>query len=302
MNPRQLKWAAAALLVAVIVWIVSEQTSEQPDDRETGRVMPEQVEGVDRIVFGSSTDEVTVMRNGTTWTVNGFTIDNARLATLLTALQDSADSEIVATSAALHGRMGVDGTGTTVTFFRGNDLVATVLFGNRGADNSSMYARNSGEDLVYRYDGSLTQLVELRVNDWRSKVLADVPVATIDRIEVDRAGETYALFRQGESWALSSGAPIDSAKVAMMVVRFQPLQARRIAKDEHRDLADFRTPERRITLFDAAGGTLAAIVYDSLPGEDGFAVHTRGDDTVYHMPRWNIDQIMPPEEMLQASD
>jgi len=51
MNPRQLKWAAAALLVAVILWLVSEQTAEQPDDRETGRVMPEQVEGVNRIVF-----------------------------------------------------------------------------------------------------------------------------------------------------------------------------------------------------------------------------------------------------------
>jgi hypothetical protein len=264
--------------------------------------MPEQVEGIDRIVFASSTDEVTVMRSAAMWTVNGFTIDNARLTTLFTALQDSTDSEIVATSAAVHRRMGVDGSGTTVTFFRDDDLVATVLFGNRGADNSSMYARNQGEDLVYRYDGSLTKLVPLRVNDWRSKVLANVPVAAIDRIEVDRAGETYVLFRQGDGWALSSGAPIDSAKVAMMVVRFQPLQARRIAKDEHRAMADFRTPERRITLFGAAGDTLAAVVYDSLPGDDGFAVHTRGDDTVYHVPRWNLDEIMPPEEILQASD
>jgi hypothetical protein len=302
MNPRQLKWAAAALVVAVILWVISERTAEQPDDRETGRVLPEQVEGIDRVMFASSRDTVEVMRSGAVWTVDGFTIDNARLATLLTALQDSTDSEIVATSSAVHSRMGVDGSGATVAFFRGDAVVATVLFGNRGADESSMYARDPGEDLVYRYAGPLTGLVELRLNDWRSKVLADVPVATIDRIEVDRAGETYALFRQGDSWALSSGAPIDSAKVAMMIVRFQPLQARRIAKDEHRDLADFRTPERRIALFDAAGDTLAAIVYDSLPGEDGFAIHTRGDDTVYHIPRWNLDQIMPPEEVLQASD
>ena len=302
MNPRQLKWAAAALLVAVILWVVSEQTAEQPDDRETRRVLPEQVEGIDRIVFASSTDTVALRRTGTGWTVNGFKIDNGRLATLFTALQDSAGSEIVATSAAVRQRMGVDGSGTTVTFFQDDDAVATVLFGNRGADESSMYARNQGEDLVYRYDGPLTKLVDLRVNDWRSKVLADVPVEAIARVEVDRAGETYALIRQGESWVLSSGAAIDTAKVAMMLTRFQPLQARRIASDKHRDAADFRNPERRITLFDAAGDTLAAIVYDSLPGDDGFAIHTRGDDTVYHIPRWNLDQIMPPEEILQSGN
>ncbi len=300
MNPRQLKWAAVALLVAVILWVVSEQTAEQPDDRETGRVMPEQVKGVNRIVFASSTDTVALMRRGATWTVNGFTIDNARLATLLTALQDSTGSEIVATSAAVHGRMGVDGTGTTVTFFREDDLVATVLLGNRAADRSSMYARDPGEDLVYRYAGPLTGLVALRENDWRSKVLVDVPAETISRIAVDRAGEEYILTRQGRSWALSSGTAVDTAKVETMVLRFRPLEAGGIASNEQREAADFRTPERRITLYGADGAILAAVVYDSLD-DTGFAVRAKGNETVYHVPPWNLDQIMPPEESIHAA-
>lgn len=302
MSPRQLKWAAAAMVVALILWVVSERTAEQPDDRETRRVLPEQVEGVDRIVFASLEDTVELRRTGAGWMVNGLEIDDTRLATLFTALQDSAGSEIVATSAAVHGRMGVDGSGTTFTLFRGDDTVATVLFGKRGADESSIYARNEGDDLVYRYDGPLTQLVGLRVNDWRNKVLVDVPVESIARVEVDRAGIRYALTRQDGGWVLSSGATVDPAKVAMMLSRFQPLRARRIADDEHRDAADFRIPDRRITLFDAAGDTLAAIVYDSLGGEAGFAVRATGDETVYQVPRWTLDQIMPPEEGLRAGN
>ena len=98
MNPRQLKWAAAAMVVAVILWVVSERTAEQPDDRDMRRMMPEQVEGVDRIVFASSEDMVALRRTATSWTVNGLEIDNMRLATLFAALQDSAGSEVVATS------------------------------------------------------------------------------------------------------------------------------------------------------------------------------------------------------------
>ncbi len=303
MNPRQLKWAAAAMVVAVILWVVSERTAEQPDDRDMRRVLPEQVEGVDRIVFASLEDTVELRRTATTWTVNGLEIDNMRLATLFAALQDSAGSEVVATSATVHARMGVDGSGTTFTLFRGDDVVAMVLFGNSGADESSIYARNEGDDLVYRYDGLLTQLVALGVNDWRSRVLMNVPVESLARVEVDRAGITSALTRQGGSWVLSSGAPVDTAKVAMMLSRFQPLEARRIASDEHRDAADFSTPERRITLFDAAGVTLAALVYDSLGGVGaGFAVRAKGDETVYQVPWRTLDQIMPPEEELRAGD
>ncbi len=302
MSPRQLKWAAVAMVMAVLLWVVSERTAEQPDDRETRRVLPEQVEGVDRIVFASLEDTVELRRTGGTWTVNGFEIDNTRLATLFTALQDSVGSEIVATSAAVHGRMGVDGSGTTFTLFRGDDVVATVLFGNKGAGESSIYARNEGDDLVYRYDGPLTQLVALRVNDWRNKVLVDVPMESIARVEVDRAGIRYVLARRDGGWALSSGAAVDLEKVALMLSRFQPLQARRIADGEHRAAADFRIPDRRITLFDAAGDTLAAIVYDSIGGEAGFAVRVTGDETVYQVPRWTLDQIMPPEEGLRAGN
>jgi hypothetical protein len=290
------------MVVAVLLWVVSERTAEQPDDRETRRVLPEQVEGVDRIVFASLEDTVELRSAGGTWTVNGFEIDNTRLATLFAALQDSVGSEIVATSAAVHARMGVDGSGTTFTLFRGEDVVATVLFGNNGADQSSVYARNEGDDLVYRYDGPLTQLVALRVNDWRSKVLVDVPVESIARVEVDRAGIRYVLARRDGGWALSSGAAVDTEKVAMMLSRFQPLQARRIADDEHRAAVDFRIPDRRITLFDAAGDTLAAMVYDSIGGEAGFAVRATGDETVYQVPRWTLDQIMPPEEGLRAGN
>lgn len=301
MSPRQLKWAAAAMALAVVLWIVSEQTSEQPDDRETRRVLPDQVEGVDLIIFASSDDTVMLRRTAQAWTVNGYLIDNTHLATLFAGLQDSGGSEIAATSVALHARMGVDGSGKTVEFLRGNEVAATVYFGNLGADGSAIYARKEGEDLVYRYDGPLARLVGLSVNDWRSKILANVAGESIARVEVDREGTRYALSREGEGWTLSSGAPVDPDKVAMLLSQFQPLEARGIASGEHRDEADFQSPERRLTLLDAAGDTLADMVYASL-GDAGFAVQSRGDVTVYQVPRRSLDQIMPPEEMLQAGN
>lgn len=295
MSGRQLRWVAAALVVAALLWLVSARMTGPADDRVAERVLPANVEGVDRIVFTSQGGSVELTRGGRDWMVNGHKIKNTHLATLFTALRDSTPSEIAARSPGVHARMGVDGSARSVAFYRGSELVSTVLFGNQGSDQSVMYTRKADEDVVYRYRGQLTRLVVFSEDDWRDKTLVSAPAESIARVAVDRGGSEYALTREGSGWTLTSGAPVDTAKMSALLSRFFPLEAGGIASAAQRDSADFNAPVRRLTLFDDEGNTIVALRYDSL-GPNDFLVRNSRDETVYLVPSYTLDQLMPDEE------
>jgi len=295
MSTAQLKWVAAILLVAVAIWLLSEGTSSQPDDRETGRVLPEEVAGVDRVVVESGSGTIVLTRVGSDWTVNDLDISRTHLATFLAGLSDTAESELVARSSGVHARMGVDQSGTHFTFFRGNQRVDNVIFGKRGSDPATVFARRDGADAVYRYAGPIAGLVDLTVDDWRNHVVVNAPPGSVGRVTVEHGASRYDLEQRPGGWVLAPDTPADSSAVSRLLRSLSPLEARGFATEAQLDSVDFRRPERRLTLLSPAGDTIVALAFDSTDGR--FWARSNQGPTVFEFSRWTIDQATPLQDM-----
>ena len=291
MSATQLKWVAALLVVAALGWLISERLAERPDDREVGRLMPASVEGVDRVVFDTDAGTIVLARDGSEWTVNDLPVSQERLGTLFLALSDTAEYEVVAQSPAMHGRMGVDASGVQVRFFRGNDQVDYVIFGKRGSDPRAMFARRDGEDVVYRYLGSMTELVDLRLDDWRNKVVVNARPETIGRLEVDRPDDRFGLERRADGWVVLPDVPADSAAVGRWLRNFLPLQATGFAAPATLDSIDLDRPDRRVGLYGTAGDTIAALEIYGVGTRSSIRSH--GNPTVFVLGPGQADRIAP---------
>ena len=291
MNAKQLKWAAAALVVAVLLWAASEAMTERPDDRQTARVLPEDVGGVNRIVITTPEDTVILARTGADWKVNGYDVATDQLAKLFEALSDSSASEIAATSQAVHQRMGVADDGRRLIFFKDLDTAAVLIFGKRGRDGSSFYARRAGSDAVYLYSGPLTGVLENRVDDWRDDVIADVMPDGVAAVVVRGGAMSYVLTRQTDGgWAIGEEVA-DSAAVERLLNKYRPLKAAGFASAAQLDSVDLARPDRELMLLGSTGDTLAALVFDST--EAGYWVRRVDALTIYQLPHHRVDQLMP---------
>ena len=291
MNTKQLKWAAAALIVALLIWVGSEAMTERPDDRQTARVLPDDVGGINRIVIASAEDTVILARPDVAWKVNGYRVEADQLVSLFEALSDSGSNEIAATSATVHERMGVAGDARRVTFFRDLDTAGVVLFGKRGRDGSSFYARRRDSDVVVLYSGPLTNVLENRLDDWRDKVVADVMPDGVAAVVVRGGPLSYTVTRQNDGrWAIGEELA-DSTKVEQFLARYRPLKATGFASATQLDSVDFMPPDRELLLLGATGDTLAAVVFDST--ETGYWVRQLKGETVYQLPHHRVDQLLP---------
>jgi hypothetical protein len=291
MNAKQLKWVTISLLVAMALWAVSEALTKRPDDRQNARVLPEDVEGINRMVITTSEDTVILARTGTRWKVNGYDVAVAQMTSLFEALSDSGESEIVATNPSVHERMGVADDGRRLTFFRDLDTAAVVIFGNTGRDGTSRYARLEGSDAVYLYTGPLTDALDNDLDDWRDNVIADVMPGDVAAVVVRGGSIPYILTRQTDGrWAIGDEVA-DSATAERLLTRYRPLEAAGFASATQLDSIDLISPDREVMLLGATGDTLAAMVFDST--DAGYWVRRVDGQTVYQLPHNRVDQLMP---------
>ena len=299
MNPQQLKRIAFALVIVLFLWGMSEILGGDLNDTETGVVLPAlDSSEIDLVVFETDSTKVEIVRSGNSWTVNGFPLSQDALDELFAAVADSAEIELVATSAVVHERMGVDAvSGIRVNFTGGGQPIATVVFGNSGREFGSRYVRRDGSNFVYAFTGSLTQLVTRPVDQWRDRQIMDISPDSVARVVVERGGTRYSLFRDGSGWRFGSGSQADSSAVSKLVQSYQTLDATGFATEAQlADTVDFNPPDRRITLLGARGDTLTSLVFDSTAS--AYFVREASGGYVYRIVQWTADQMVPADSTL----
>jgi hypothetical protein len=232
--------------------------------------------------------------------VNGFEADQDAVNELFEAVSDSVEGELVATSAVVHGRMGLDSaSGIRVSFIRDDQPLAAVVFGNTGRGYPSRYVRRDGSNFVFNYEGELANLVARPADAWRNKRILDVSPDSVARVTVQRGAEGYSLMREGSEWRFGTGAPADSAAVQRMLLRYRTLDATGFASNAQADSIDFDPPDRRVTLFNLRGDTLASVMFDSTNA--GYWVQQASGGHIYRIVAWRADQMMPADSTLRPS-
>ncbi len=297
MSSQALKIASGLLLVLLLMWLGSELLSDRPDDRQSGQLLaPVSAGDIDLVTVAGQEDTVAVARFGDAWRANGLDASPTRVTSLLAALAQPGSSEVAATSAAVHQRMGLaDSPAVRVTLSNGGQVEAELLFGKRGPDGSSYYARAAGNDTVYHFNGPLASLIDLPLDDWRNKIIVNAPPGSITRLQGDRGGSLLDLAQVEGGWQVN-GDPADSAAVQQLLARFAPLEASGFVSEEEAGTIDWSNPDRTVTLFGGDGRELVRLVMDSTA--NGYRVRRFEGGTVYLLYRWIVDGLMPADSTL----
>ncbi len=303
MTPRQLLHIGVALAAALFLWGLVTIIGGGGDTIEERELLPALTAAeVDTLEIASAADTVRLTRGaGDEWSVNGYPASPDAVDELFQAVADPLRGALAARSWSSHARMGVDSAGgKRLRVVREDRAVAELVVGNRGRQSRSVFVREVGDDLVYLVRGPLATLVGRSVTDWRDKRIVAVDAAQVEFIAVDRGRSRYALVRADSVWTFADGADADSAAVARLLREYGTVSAQgsAFASPAQADSADFRGPDRRLTLVGAGGDTLAALVFDST--DAGYWVRHAAGQTVYWLYGWKVDDLMPHDSTLRV--
>jgi hypothetical protein len=302
MTPRQLLHVAIALAAALFLWGVMAILGGGRDTIEERELLPMLFAGaVDTIEIASGEQTVRLTREPDGgWSVNGYAASPEAVDELFQAAANPMRGSLVARSASSHGRMGVDSVaGKRLRVISGGDTLAHLVVGNQGRQYGTAYVRQAGDEHVYQIRGPLGTLTERTVTDWRDKRIVVLDAEQIERVTVERGRRRYTLARADSVWGFADGTAADSAEVARLLREYRTIsaQASAFATPAEADSADFRPPDRRLTLLAAGSDTLAALVFDST--DAGYWVRHAGGGTVYRLHGWKVDDLTPHDSTLR---
>lgn len=301
MSPKLLQRLATALVVLVLLWLsLTFLRGRQRDDDGRLRLPVLSERGTARIRLASAADSIVISRQAGGWQVNGMPASSRAVQEFLAAASDStATSEVAAQSPASHARLGVDtvaGRRLTVADSAGATLLDLVV-GNRGPEFNGYYVRRAGAPEVYLLRGSFAELLARGENDWRDRQVADLKPDAVARIEVRLGPGGWTLARAGSGWTIGTAAA-DSTRVARLLAQLGDLRAVGFPDRVELDSIDFGHPERSLTVLNAAGDSLLALVLDSTTS-GAFWVRSAGG-AVYRMDGRTTGLVTPAESTLVA--
>jgi hypothetical protein len=297
MTARQLIRLGVLLVGLLALWgAVSLAGRRGTGSGDSTRLLGLDTAAVDSVLIRSGGDSVILARGAGGWRVNAYPAASEEIASLLGALADTAEAELVAESAGSHGRLGVAAdSGRRVRIAGGRDVELVV--GRPPGSFGKGYARQADGDAVYQLRGRLPELIARPGDEWRDRTIATVPADSIAAIEVQRGRARYVLRRDGARWRLGAGVPVDSARATELVQAVSRIRAAGFASPAEADRLRFDRPDRRLTVTGADGRTLAALVVDSTAS--GMWVRHDSGGTVWRMEGWEADRIAPAAETLR---
>ena len=305
MSARHLKIIALGFTGLLLLWGASELLSRGSQAVADTLTLPALAQGdVDTITVTTGTDSIVLAKQASlAWAVNGHRAGLDAVNELVQALKDTVRPELVAQDSSSFRRLEVDSaTGRWLRIRGGGRPLLDLIVGGRGSEHASAYVRRPGDSRVYLWRGQLAQLVDRTPDEWRDKRIAAVEPDSIAGVTVERGQDHYTLKRAGQTWTLN-GAATDSGAVVRALDKYRTIVSAGFATRAQADSVRGRRPTRRLTVRSAHGGTLLALVFDSIAG--GFWVRRTGGSaaggdpgTVYRMNSWDVDGLTPASRAL----
>jgi hypothetical protein len=294
---RLLAIAGALVAIWAAVTLVSRRPApEPPSAAEWSALFDGLTNAVVTSIVMEDSAGVRVLRSeegGSRWTVDGFETDPAVVTRFWSAMGNAYVSDVVASNPENHERMGVaEGSTTTVTFETASGPT-TLLIGVAGPAPGTTFVRRPGEDAVYLLEGGLRTHFVREQSEWREKRMLAVDTAAVQRVEIERPGESYAIVRADTSWTMD-GAPVRAFPVVSIMEELATFRGTDFLVPG--DSLYEMPPAITVTALGAAGDTLALVNLGT--GERDRRGTVRGDSIVYRVPQFRIDRIAPPRANL----
>lgn len=300
MTPTRLKQLAGALIVLLVLWagarVIHNHSGGHVTTYHPPDVHPQDADSV--LMIGAQDTVRLIKRSEGHWFVNGNPATNRDVEDLFAQLRDTTGGELVSESPSSLAALQVDSaSGRRVRVMRAGKSLADVIVGKESSDYRGAYVRKADENDVYLVDNRLRNLVTRTPNAWRDHTIVRVTGDSVATIRVERGRRRYALARKDSSWTLGAGSA-DTAAVRRLLISWQSVRASDFATPAQVDSANFRRPDRKAVLEDAAGHPLAALLFDST--SSGFWVRADTGGTVYKLPAYTANALTPVDSSLKA--
>jgi hypothetical protein len=290
--------AISVLAALLVLWGAFALFRGSIGDAARGLTLPRLTAAeVDRVAIVQGGDTVLLARSGGGWRVNGYAADGTQLDQLFRALADTGtSSELVARSAASHGRLGVDGAGRRAVFMGGGDTLLALVVGGQGRAFQTAYLRLAGDDEVFLYRGALPGILSRALDTWRDRSIARIPADSVEAVTIARAGREAVLRRTANGWTVD-GRPADTAAVGRLLRALGDLSAIGFATAAEADSLDFGRPWRRLSVHGRGGEPLLALDMDSTLA--GYWMRRADQGDVFRVDFWRLDQLTPAADVLR---
>ncbi len=205
-------------------------------------------------------------------------------------------ARLVARNPDNHARMGLALDSAFSLSFEVIKESRTILIGNPGPSFTDSFVRRPDSDGAYLLTGDLRSHVTRSLSDWRDKRVVVIDTARVARIELSVPGDSYSLMRENSTWTLAGAAAAEQGAVQGVLQELATLRASGVI--EEGDSLAVMPPAMSIAALAEAGDTLAVIRLGE--GEADRWVRARGNDTVFRLPSFRVDRLVPSRERLEG--
>ena len=129
---------------------------------------------IHRILFEESGDSLVLVRSDTSWIMpqaDSLDMKDRQINQFFEKIINGSHDMIMSKNSSKWSKFGVtDSSGKKVTIFnKENELLASVIFSNKGQDYSHNFYRNIGTNEVYRTTENVFYMINIRPTYWGSK-------------------------------------------------------------------------------------------------------------------------------------
>lgn len=228
---------------------------------------------------GPSTDEWQILKP------KPLRADSVRVGELATKLAD-ARMDLSGSDTDTKEAMSAFAHATPIATAKATDPSGTQELQVRKSKDT-YFAKSSVVDGVYKFDASLGQALDKKLDDFRNKKLFDFGYNEPTKIEMHLGSKTYFLTKGGADW-WSDGKKMNSGSVETLVSDLRDLAASKFVD------SGFAKPTIEVTISSDDGKRVEKV--SIVKSGDGFVAKRENDPTLYYL------DSSPVEALQKAAD
>ena len=209
------------LVLAVLVEMIDMHKGNRTFKQELVKVNADEITAIEVDAKSAGGKPVTLKKENDVWQVEAdgktYRADQSAASSMISQLNEMKPKSLATTDKDRWEEFEVtDSLGTRVKLFKGNDLLADVIFGKFSysqPQTMTSYVRLAGEDDVYGVNGMLGMSFNRNANSFRDKTLTDSKFSDWIKLTYSYpADSSFTLEKVNDKWMIGNEAA-DSASV-----------------------------------------------------------------------------------------
>ncbi|MCK4357995.1 MAG: DUF4340 domain-containing protein [Candidatus Cloacimonetes bacterium] len=267
---KQTIWLVLILVILVLIYIFGKGFSPKLEREKKSGFAKFDTLGITKININAPETEkdVTLEKIDDKWFIKEpmfYLADMRIMEKFLETMNDMKFEGIISENPEKQSKFQVDSTGTQVQIFKEDNLVLDFIVGKSDQNYSHTFLRESESDKVYSVAGNLSHIFNKKVDQWRDKVIVDIPKDEIDYIEVSYSDTTIYFTFVDTVWFVrqdDNEIEVEPSKLSSILNAFSPMGTTKF-QDEPVDV-NWDKPDETVvvTLINGTGYNLKFIKKD----------------------------------------